>query len=135
MAPHLASPQHLAAGEQSVKLGGVCPVSRPEAFRFAVYFNAATKAQSPALMEYAAKASASLQRMYLSDRYRNTLIVGQYHAKAIWSAIDNGPAGIVSGMDVEVFNEYQTICVPGDMGRLVTPVLDYFETKGFLSME
>jgi hypothetical protein len=111
-----------------VKLGRRRPKARPQCLRFGAYFDAVKAAPPPTIVDYAAKAMASIEKVYLNDTYGDCVIAGKYHAEGVWSANDLGSA--VLGTDQEVYSAYETICGPGDNGCLITAVLDYFRDKG-----
>ena len=131
IAPHLGDALLAAEGVSAlpVKLGRRRPKARSRCLRFADYFNP-TQATPPAVVDYAAKAAASLRKMYLNDTYGDCVIAGKYHAEGVWSANESGPAATVVGTDQEVYSAYQTICGPGDNGCVITDVLDAFRDRG-----
>lgn len=114
---------------RGVRLGRLRPKARPQALRFAAYFDPRKDRQPPpASVDYAQKAMAAIQRMYLNDQYGDCVIAGKYHQVGIWSGNDTGTAQ--QGSDNEVYQMYQTICGRGDNGCYITDVLDYFRDRG-----
>lgn len=111
-----------------VRLGRRRPKARPQCLRLSAYFDASRAAPPPAVVDYAAKAMASIQRVYLNDTYGDCVIAGKYHAEGVWSGNELGSATL--GTDQEVYSAYQKICGPGDNGCLITAVLDYFRDTG-----
>lgn len=118
----------LKSGE-TVKLGRIRPVTRPQCLNLANYFDAGSLAAAPPeTVDWSKKAMDSIKRMYLNDKYGCCVISGKYHQVGIWSGNDTGTA--VQGTDNEVYQNYQKICGPGDNGCMINVVLDYFKNKG-----
>lgn len=114
---------------KTVKLGRKPPKFGRFPLHFSSYFDAADLGIAlPDAVDYATKAKASIQRMYLNDQYGDCVIAGKYHAVGVWSGND-GPASVL-GTDQEVYSAYQRICGPGDNGCVITEVLDYQQKIG-----
>lgn len=122
----MAAPLVKLADGRSVKLGRIRPAARPPALDFSKYLTLGSP--PPVKVDYAAKAMASLKRVYLNDKYGDCVVAGKYHQVGIWSGNDT-PTTIV-GTDQEVYGMYQKICGPGDNGCVITAVLDYFRQMG-----
>lgn len=127
VAPHLMTALQVEALPVTVKLGRKRPRSRTQALHFERYFKQAA-APLPDKVDYAAKASYALGRMYLNDRYGDCVVASRYHAVGLWSGNDTDTQ--VVGTDAEVYSSYQTICGPGDNGCIITHVLDYMRSHG-----
>lgn len=87
-------------------------------------------APPPKSTNWAAKAMASLNRMYLNDQMGTCAIAGKYHLQGVWSGNDS-PTVIV-GTDQEVLAAYRTICGPGDNGCYITRVMDWWRDRGLV---
>jgi hypothetical protein len=119
---------------QTVRLGRKTPVARPQCPRFAAYFNPAEmKVAVPAAVDYYSKATASIKRMYLNDRYGDCVIAGKAHQLGIWSANDSDSPGVILATDQEIYNQYVNICGPNDEGCFIPDVLNYFKSKGLVA--
>ncbi len=93
------------------------------------YFSEAAAAPVlPESVDWYSKAQASVQRVYLNDRYGDCVIAGKYHQVGMWTANESGTA--VLGTDNEVLSMYHTICGPGDNGCDISQVLKYQQNKG-----
>jgi hypothetical protein len=114
---------------RTVKLGRRRPdFSKPRArLRLSKYLKAPTP---PPAVDYAAKASASLSRMYLNDRFGDCVIAGKAHAIGVWSANESGTP--ILATDDEIYAAYQGICGPGDNGCVITHVLDTLRDRGIV---
>lgn len=82
----------------------------------------------PDKVDWAAKAQASISRMYLNDKYGDCVIAGKYHAHGVWTGNDANAVAV--GTDQEVYQTYQSWCGPGDNGCVITEVLDYCKSQG-----
>lgn len=112
------------------KLGRIRPKARPQCLRFAAYYDKSKDVSPPPTsVDYSAKASASLSRMYLNDTYGDCVIAGKGHNLGIWTGNESGTAAVAT--DQEIYQQYQTICGPGDNGCVITDVLDYVKAHGF----
>lgn len=98
------------------------------ALRLGAYLDAAAAAALPDSTNWRAKAGASIEHVYLNDRYGDCVIAGKYHKQGVWTANDSGTAELAS--DNEVLNSYHTICGPGDNGCIISDVLDYWQRNG-----
>lgn len=98
--------------------------------KFASYYDPAKDANAPppVIVDWMAKAAASLSHMYLNDQLGDCVIAGKYHAVGIWTGNETGTA--VTGTDAEVKAAYTSICGPGDNGCNIVAVLDAFKTSG-----
>jgi hypothetical protein len=122
---------HLAAADlpARVRLGRRRLAARPQALRLDAYLDAARGAAAPPpSVDYAAKAAASLGRVYLNDQYGDCVIAGKYHTVGLWSGNDRGEA--VLGTDQEVYQSYQQVCGPGDNGCNIVEVLNFMRDRG-----
>lgn len=127
VAPHL--PLHLMAQlPQQVKLGAILPKARPHALRLADYLRPGYTLPSLPI-DWAAKAQASLSRMYLNDQLGCCVISDAYHRVGVWTGNESGAAAV--GTDAEVLATYR-IWNPGnqDNGCVITDVLDYCRDHG-----
>lgn len=119
-----------AFGPATVRLGCKPPRPRKPPLRLGTYFDPARMAAAPPVStNRRAKAAASLARMYLNDQYGDCVIAGKAHALGLWSA--NDAAAVVLATDSEIYDQYQSICGPGDNGCYITDVLDVMKAKGF----
>ena len=110
-------------------MGRLRPKSPPQVLRLQSYL-LTPAAPPPASVDFAAKASAALARMYLNDQYGDCVIAGKYHQVGIWTG--NASGNPVLGTDTEVLNSYHEICGPGDNGCSISAVLDYFKSNGLM---
>lgn len=134
IAPHL---DHLAAAVAAnnpvpVKLGRIAGPKRSFNKRLEAYFTAAG-VTPPDSVDWSKKASASLSRMFLNDQYGDCVIAGKAHALGVATGTDSDSGGIVLPSDEEVYQQYQSICGPGDNGCIITDVLDVMQSRGFLA--
>lgn len=112
-----------------VKLGRRRPAARPQALRFAAYFDPRrAKAPPPSSVDWAAKAMAALLRVYLNDQYGDCVIARSYHQYGIWTGNESGTPA--QATDAEVLATYHQICGAGDNGCVITDVLDVMRDHG-----
>jgi hypothetical protein len=134
--PGLIPPSLLEQMPQEVKLGRVRPLnleerrSRIPKLTDHLDFSAA---KPPASTNWRKSASASVARMYLNDQYGDCVIAGKAHALGVWSANELGTDKVVLASDNEILSQYHSVCGPGDNGCVITAVLDYMRTQGFLA--
>lgn len=117
-----------------VKLGRVAPKGRPNALRLGDYIGKlAANVTFPDSADWYTKAAPAIARMYLNNQYGDCVIAGKAHNLGVWSANDpdsfNGK--VVLATDQEVYQQYQSICGPGDNGCVITNVLDVMKSTGF----
>ncbi len=111
VAPHIDQIERIAASTAAlpVKLGRRRLKARPQCLRFGAYFDPSKAAPPPATVDYAAKATAAIEKMYLNDEYGDCVIAGKYHAEGVWSGNEIGSPGIALGTDQEVLSAFQTL--------------------------
>jgi hypothetical protein len=127
VAKHLMSSEQMLRMPQKVRLGRKRPKARPQALALAHYLDLSAVSLPP-LVDYSAKAMQALSRMYMNDRYGCCVIAGKYHIGGVLTGNESGTP--IVGTDQEVYQQYQSICGPGDNGCVITDVLDVFRTRG-----
>ncbi len=124
----------ISADGQTRHLGRIRPKSRPQVLAFAHYFDASLlTTPPPAVVDYSAKAMASLSRMYRNDVEGDCVIAGKLHQLGLWSGNDADSGGIVLATDAEAHAQYVGICGPGDRGCSITAVLNYQKANGLVA--
>lgn len=112
-----------------VKLGRIRPKARPQALRFASFFDPDMMVTPPpAVVDYAAKAMASIAHMYKNDQFGDCVIASVGHVHGVWTGNDTGTPIIAT--DAEIVSAYHTICGVGDNGCNISEVLDYRKATG-----
>ena len=130
--------QHLMAAplmEQepvTVRLGRLAPVETGEPkLMLANYFGDAPKAGPlPEIVDWSAKAMASISRMYLNDRLGICVFASAAHQAGLWTANDMDSGGIVLADDDELRSQYRSVCGPFDSGCDIGNVLKYTRDEG-----
>lgn len=133
-----ASRDLMQALPTTVKLGRISPpdlqLRKAKTLHFSNYFNPrGLTTPPPGSINRREVASASISRMYLNDHYGDCVIAGKAHALGVWSANELGSSQIVLATDSEILTQYHSVCGPGDNGCVITNVLDYMRTTGFLA--
>lgn len=125
-------PLKLLSGEpvyRTVRLGRRPPSpNTPAPLRLSRYLSLAGATPPPAKVDYWSKAGPSLSRMYLNDQYGDCVIASKHHGIGVFTG--NDAAAVALATDNEVYQQYQTICGPGDNGCVITEVLDYWKSRG-----
>lgn len=121
---------HIPSLDKPMKLGRKAPDPTKKTLKFKSYFamNLMTSPPPPAV-DYSAKAMASLSKVYLNDQFGDCVIAGKHHQIGVWTGNDS-PDGTALATDQEVYQQYQSICGPGDNGCVITHVLDVFQQRG-----
>jgi hypothetical protein len=94
------------------------------------YDSAKDASPPPPSVDWSAKAALSLSRMYLNDTYGDCVIAGKGHGIGITSGNESGAPVIAT--DTEIYQNYQSICGPGDNGCVITDVLDAMKAGRFV---
>lgn len=118
---------------KSVKLGRVRPKARPQCLAFGHYLKRMEGAVlPPPVVDYSAKAMASLSQMLGNDQWGDCVIAGKLHQLGIWSGndADHDPPGTVVASTQEAVSQYHAICGPGDNGCNIADVLNVFKSRG-----
>ncbi len=125
----------LVALPQTVHLGRIRPpIPQSTAPQLKTYMSIKRMTTPPPVsINRRDKAADALTRMYLNDTYGDCVIAGKAHALAVWSANDKDSLGIVTASDQEIYQQYQSICGPGDNGCNIASVLEVMRDKGFLA--
>ncbi len=123
----------LASLPQTVKLG-----RRPgPAFRAAVPrlqdFLNLDRLDLPASADWYTKAAEAIARMYKNDTLGCCVFAGKGHCLGVWSANDPDSGGLVLATDKEITDQYFAYTGGQDTGAVITDVLDYMKSKGFLA--
>lgn len=119
----------MLADGRTVKLGRIRPTKSPECLCLRSYLHSENATASPPQeVDWHTKAAAAIKRVYLNDQYGDCVIAGKYHQIGLWSANKSGSP--VLATDQEVYQQYQSICGPGDNGCVITDVLDVFRNSG-----
>lgn len=116
-----------------VFLGRIRPKVRGRCLRFAKYLRGEGATPPPSTVDYGAPAQAAIARMYLNDTFGDCVIAGKAHELGVWSGNELGPDQVVIATDDEIYQQYQSLCGPGDNGCVITDVLDAMKTRGFLA--
>lgn len=129
--PPPATEGTLTADGDVYRLGRRRPVAPVTVAAFSRYldFKALANQPPPESVDYAAKAQASIARMYLNDREGDCVIAGKAHNVGVWTGNDAGTPALVA--DATIHRTYQSWCGPGDHGCVITEVLDRFQRDGF----
>lgn len=130
----MATTTHKLKNGLMVKLGRKVPTVKPRVVKLGNYLDRPKLLRSlPESLDYWSKAKASLDRMYLNDRYGCCVISGKMHQLGVYSGNDLGAAGLVLADDREVLRQYESICGPGDNGCYIQEVLDHWRTRGLVA--
>lgn len=115
---------------QQVKLGRKQTKARPQALRMSNYANALAKIDLPTSVDWYTKAATSIAQMYLNATYGDCVMASSGHAYGVWAANDKDSGAIPLATDQEIYNQYQSVCGPGDNGCYIPDVLNYMRDKG-----
>lgn len=86
----------------------------------------------PPSTNWRAKATKSLDRMYLNDQYGDCVIAGSAHHEGVWTANDTPETAVAT--DQEILATYRGWCghLGNDAGCIITQVLDKWRSEGLL---
>lgn len=117
-----------------VCLGRNRPKARPQALKLTALLKDVKAISIPASCDWYTKASDSIRRMYLNDRYGDCVFAGKAHNLGIWSANDpdSMPDGkTVVATDQEISDQYFAYTGGRDNGANISEVYDIMKAKGF----
>jgi hypothetical protein len=134
VAPHLTM-RHMTQFQLAspVKLGRRGYPGAPQAVRLEDYVNLGAMGAIPESADWYTKAAGSISRMYLNDRYGICVFASRLHCLGIWSANDTDSGPMILATDNEAYQQYQSVCGPGDNGCYMPVVNDYMRTQGVLA--
>jgi hypothetical protein len=87
-------------------------------------------AQLPETLDLTTKSMDSIKRIFGNDRYGDCVIAGKYHSCGMVTGMESGAARV--GDDKEVLDQYHRICGSGDVGCVITDVLDECQAGRFM---
>lgn len=122
----------MTPGPETVRLGAVLRPAPAMAPLLSDYIENLAALNLPAETRWREKAGASLNRMYLNDRFGCCVISGKHHALGVTSSNDSDSGGTILATDDEVHAQYRQICghLGNDAGCIITEVLDVMRTRG-----